>query len=172
MHLTRLLSLSLTVALCPLLITSCATDGGGSGAAHGPSFAHSLGSATAKDSGGRCSIGLSAPSGSALKSQKINFVLEHSDSLSWTTREFPVATGSSKTLGELQAQLGGALQRGLTAGAGTELTKVGNIAAGGEVRLVARGGGSVLFDYKPALDGGNPVLTPGETAAFAQLLGR
>jgi len=74
-----------------------------------------------------CSIGTSAPAGSPMKSQKINFVLERGDMSLSSTHEFPVATGASKSLGELQALLGGALRRGLTAGAGTELVKVGDI---------------------------------------------
>ena len=117
-----------------------------------------------------CSIQTSAPAGSPLKNQTINFVLERSDMGSG--HEFPVATGASKSLGELQALLGGALRSGLTAGAGTELVKVGDIKYGGEVRLVARGGGAVDFVYQPVIEGGNPQLSPGEAAAFAQLLGK
>lgn len=117
-----------------------------------------------------CSIGMSAPAGSPLKNQKINFVLARDDMGS--TQEFPVSTGASKSLGELQALLGGALRRGLTAGAGTELVKVGDIKYGGEVRLVAAGGGAVDFVYQPVVEGGNPRLSAGETAAFAQLLGK
>jgi hypothetical protein len=52
------------------------------------------------------------------------------------------------------------------------LLKVGDIKYGGEVHIVARGGGAVDFAYKPALEGGNPALSPGETAAFAQLLAK
>lgn len=126
----------------------------------------------AQDSGGTCSIGLSAPSGSALKNQKINFVINRSTAGSWSEQEFPVATGSSKSLAELQMQLGAALHRGLTAPAGTQLAKVGDIQYGGEVRLVARGGGQVDFLYQPAVEGGNPNLSAGETAVFARLLGR
>ena len=135
-------------------------------------FPHSLGSAKAQDSGAMCSIGTSAPSGSTLKNQKLNFVLERGDFSSWTTHEFPVATGASKSLAELQDLLGDALRRGLTAPAGVRLAKVGDIQFGGEVSLVARGGGAVDFVYQPVIEGGNPRLSPGETTAFAQLLGK
>jgi hypothetical protein len=155
-----------------LLISSCAGPGVESHQSGSAAFAHSLGSARAQDSGARCSIGTSAPAGSPLKSQTINFVLERGDMSSWSTHEFPVATGASNSLAELQALLGDALRRGLSARAGTELVKVGDISHGGEVRLVARGGGAVDFVYQPVIEGGNPRLSPGETAAFAQLLGK
>lgn len=162
----------LLLSAIAILFSSCASSDLGGGGVRTATFSHTLGSTTARDSGAKCSIGLSAPSGSPLKGQTVTFVLERSDGVSWTTQECPVATGSSKSQGELQAQLGNALRRGLTAPAGTELTKVGSAEHGGEVRLVARGGGSVDLAYRPALDGGNPVLSAGETGAFAQLLGK
>lgn len=158
--------------LASLLLSGCAAPSGEGRKSGSAGFSHSLGSAKAQDSGARCSIGLSAPSGSPLKSQQINFMVERGDLSSWTTHEFPVATGASKSLAELQSLLGGALRRGLTAPAGSRLAKVGDIQFGGEVSLIARGGGAVDFIYQPALEGGNPRLSPGETAAFAQLLGR
>lgn len=158
--------------LFALLLSGCAAPSGEGRKSGSPGFSHSLGSATAQDSGAKCSIGLTAPAGSPLKSQQINFVVERGDLSSWTTHEFPVATGASKSLADLQALLGGALRRGLTAPAGSRLTKVGDIKYGGEVSLVARGGGAVDFVYQPALEHGNPRLSPGETAAFAQLLGK
>ena len=158
--------------LSAILLSGCAAPSGEGGKSRRPSFSHSLGSASAQDSGARCSIGTSAPSGSPLKSQQINFVIERSDLSSWTTIEFPVATGASKSLGELQALLGDALSRAATAPAGAVLAKVGDIKYGGEVRLVARGGGAVDFAYQPALEHGNPRLSTGETAAFARLLGK
>lgn len=159
--------------LTAVLLTGCAAPGGDGQRASSTAFSHSLGSGTAKDSGGTCSIGLSAPSGSPLKNQKLNFVVNRSTLGNWSTQEFPVATGSSMTLAELQTRLGSALHRGLTAPAGSELTKVGDIKYGGEVRLVARGGGQVDFLYQPALDEGpNPRLSAGETAIFARLLGQ
>ena len=162
---------------CPLLffailLSGCAAPSGESQQSRSPAFAHSLGSATAQDSGAKCSIGTSAPSGSPLKSQEINFVIERGDMSSWTTHEFPVATGASKSLGELQALLGSALRRGRTSPAGVNLAKVGDIKYGGEVTLLSRGGGAVDFVYQPVIEGGNPRLSAGETAAFAQLLGK
>lgn len=158
--------------LLTILLSSCAAPSGESPKSGGSAFSHSLGSATAKDSGAKCSIGISAPPGSPLKGQKINFVRERADFSSWTTQEFPVATGASKTLAELQTLLGDALHRGLTAPAGVQLVKVGDIKYGGEVSLIARGGGAVDFVYQPVIEGGNPRLSPGETAAFARLLGK
>lgn len=157
------------IILSAILLSGCAAPSGDSRSAP---FANSLGSATARDSGSKCSIQTSAPSGSALKSQQINFVVESSDGVTWTNREFPVATGASKTLGELQSLLGSALRRGLTAANGTELAKVGDIKYGGEVRLIARGGGVVDFAYQPALEHGNPRLSAGESAVFERLLSK
>jgi len=98
--------------------------------------------------------------------------VERGDFSSWSTHEFQVATGASKSLAQLQALLGDALRRGFTAPAGSVLVKVGDIKHGGEVRLVARGGGAVDFAYQPALEHGNPSLSAGETAAFAQIVGK
>lgn len=161
----------------PLLLTAiflsgCAAPSGESPDSTSPKFSHSLGSAKAQDSGARCSVVATAPGGSPLKSQQIRFVVERGDFSSWSTHEFQVATGASKSQAELQALLGDALRRGLTAAAGAVLVKVGNIQYGGEVRLVARGGGAVDFAYQPALEHGNPSLSSGETAAFAQVLGK
>jgi len=158
--------------LSAILLSGCAAPSGESPDSTSPKFSHSLGSARAQDSGANCSIGASAPAGSPLKSQQLRFVVERGDLSSWTTHEFQVATGASKSQAELQALLGGALRRGLTARAGTELAKVGDIQFGGEVRVVARGGGAVDFAYQPALEHGNPSLSAGETAAFARLLGK
>jgi hypothetical protein len=155
-----------------IFLSGCAAPDTGSHQSGDPAFSHSLGSATAQDSGAKCSIAMTAPSGSSLNGQKLNFVLERGEFGSWTRQEFPVSTGTSKSLAELQSLLGNALHRGLAASAGTQLAKVGDIQFGGEVRLIARGGGAVDFAYQPAVEGGNPVLSPGETAAFAKLLGK
>ena len=162
--------IALLLLLSAVLLFGCASPN--AERKQSSAFPHSLGSAKAQDSGAMCSIGTSAPSGSTLKNQKINFVLERGDLGSWTTHEFPVATGASKSLAELQDLLGDALRRGLTAPAGVRLAKVGDIKYGGEVSIVARGGGAVDFVYQPVIEGGNPRLSPGETTAFAQLLGK
>ena len=155
-----------------VLLSGCAAPSGVDPPPPGASFPHSLGSARAQDSGATCSVGLSAPSGSPLRNQHINFVLNRGTLGSWSAQEFPVATGASKTLAELQVQLASALHRGITAPAGSELIQVGDLKYGGEVRLIARGGGVVDFIYQPAVQGGNPSLSAGETAAFARLLGK
>src|SRR6478609_3525729 len=107
------MNIGFPLLLSTLLLSGCAAPGGDE-QPRSAALAHSLGSATARDSGAKCSIGLSAPPGSPLKSQKITFVMERSDGTTWTTQEFPVATGASKSQAELQALLGGALHRGLT----------------------------------------------------------
>ena len=53
---------------------------------------------------------------------------------------------------------------------GAELCKLGDIAYGGEVRLVARGNGATALIYTPPLSTGNPVFSAAESVAFAQIL--
>lgn len=157
--------------LTAILFSGCAAPGVGPESMR-PPFSHSMGSAKAQDSGATCSIVATAPGGSPLKRQQIRFVVERGDFSSWSTHEFEVATGASKSQAELQALLGDALHRAVTAREGSELVKIGDIQFGGEVRIVARGGGAVEFAYQPVLEHGNPSLSAGETAVFARLLGK
>ena len=166
------MTLARPLLLFALVLSGCAAPSVDSQKSRSPAYSNSLGSAKAQDSGATCSIVASAPTGSPLKSQQIRFVVERGDFSSWSTHEFEVATGAWKSQAELQALLGDALRRGLTARAGSELVKVGDINHGGEVRLVARGGGAVDFAYQPALEHGNPRLSVGEAAAFTRLLGK
>ena len=91
------------------------------------------------------------------------------DGVGWLT--FVVSTGKSKTLAQVQSLLGSAFGRAAGSPAGTELAKLGDIALGRQLRVVAKGNGGVDMAYNPPLRTGNPVLTAGETTAFATLLG-
>jgi hypothetical protein len=169
--------------LSALLLTGCATPGEDAQPAQ-PSqpaeptqpvasleFPHALGPVTAQDSGATCAIALSAPSGSPVKNQKINFILNRGTLGIYSAQNFTVSTGASKTLAELQSLLASALRRGAAAPAGAELAKVGDVRFGGELRLVAQGEGQVEFVYQPASEHA-PRLSAGEAAAFAGLLTR
>lgn len=158
-----------------LLFSSCATPGGASGGGEmamldGP-LPNKFGSVGVKDSGSECSLSASAPSRSPLTRQQLQFFIASPSFGGWTTHRFLVQTGSSKSLAAVQSLLAEALKQSSTATAGTELAKIGDIKFGGELRVVAMGGG-VTFAYNPALPSGNPDLTAGEAAAFAELLGR
>lgn len=132
-----------------------------------------LGRVTAADSGSRCSLSTTAPSKSPLKRQQIQFYIEYTSfSSDYTDHRFVVSTGASKSQADVQALLGNGLRRAPQAAEGTELAKIGAIELGGEMRLIVRGGGKVEFAYNPALPSRNPVLSPGEAAAFADLLTR
>jgi hypothetical protein len=134
-------------------------------------FPNSLGTLRAEDSSATCSVALSAPSGSPLKNQKINFILNRGTLGKYSAQEFTISTGTSKSLGQLQSLLASALRRGAAAPAGTELAKVGDIRFGGELRLVAQGEGQVEYVYNPASEHA-PRLSAGEASAFAALLSR
>ncbi len=138
-----------------------------------PNFTHSFGSAPASDSGATCAISATAPKGSAEKGQMMKFVVDRKNTgpngVGWLT--FVVATGKSKSLVQVQSLLKSAFARAADSPAGAELAKLGDITLGRELRVVAQGGGGVEMAYNPPLRTGNPVLTAGETAAFAKLLG-
>ena len=87
-----------------------------------------------------------------------------------TFQYFSLSTGRSKSLAQVQALFADAFGRAAAAPAGAELAKLGDIRFGGEVRVVSLGGGGVELAYNPAMSSGNPRLTPGEAAAFAQIL--
>ena len=168
--------------LSALLLTSCATPGEDpqptpaeptepAQPVASTEFPNPVGPVRAQDSGATCAIALSAPSGSPLKNQKINFILNRGTLGVYSEQQFTVSTGASKSLGALQSILGSALRRGAAASAGTELAKVGDVRFGGELRLVAEGEGQVKFVYQPAVDHA-PSLSAGEAAAFAGLLGK
>ncbi len=166
------LLLSALLSLC-----ACSTPDGDpapvrEGALLRDSLPHKIGAATAGDSGAVCSVSATAPSGSATNRQQLQFYVERDDLDGRTTHRFLVATGGSRTLADVQKSLGGALRQGATAAPGAELAKIGDIKLGGELRLVARGAGKVEFAYNPALPSGNPVLSAGEAAAFAEALSR
>ncbi len=168
---TRLLLLS------ALLLTGCATPGPketsdpSQPAVPAPSqeFPNVLGPARAADTGAVCVIGLTSPSGSPVKSQKINFKLHRPGA--YAEREFTVYTGTSKSLGQLQSLLGSALRQAPSAPAGTILVKVGDVRFGGELHVIAQEGGQVDFTFNPESEQA-PRLSPGEAAAFATLLGK
>src|SRR5882757_7566247 len=136
-------------------------------------FAFSFGSAPAGDSGATCSLSATVPKGSAEKGQLLKFVVDRKNAgpngVGWQT--FLVATGKSKSLLQVQSIFRDAFVRAAVSPPGADLAKLGDVTLGGEVRVVAHGGGSVEMAYNPALKSGNPVLTAGETAAFAKLLG-
>lgn len=175
------MTLTRSLLLSALLLTGCATPSQESSTPTAeqtppgvptPSseFPNVLGPARAADSGAVCLIALTAPSGSPLKSQKINFMFNRPGGVS-AEREFTVNTGTSKTLGQLQGLLGSALRRAATSPAGTELVKVGDIRFGGEFRLTAQEDGQVSISYLPEGEQ-PPTLSAGEAAAFATLLGK
>lgn len=138
-----------------------------------PAFAYSFGSAPAADSGAACSVQATAAKGSPEKAQQLKFVLDRKGTPGpggFTFQYFTLSTGRSKSLAQVQAMFGDAFARAASAPAGVELAKLGDIRFGGEVRVVSLGGGGVELAYNPAMNSGNPRLTPGETAAFAQIL--
>lgn len=160
-----------------LSLGACSTPDGDSASAGESallrgSLPHKIGSATAGDTGAVCSVSATAPSGSATNRQQLQFYVERDDFGGWSTHRFLVATGGSRTLADVQKSLGGALREGATAAPGAELAKIGDIKLGGELRILAKGAGKVEFAYNPALPSGNPVLSSGEAAAFAEALSR
>lgn len=86
---------------------------------------------------------------------------------------FFMATGASKSLEEVQQRLAQGLRNAATAAPGAELFKLGDIKYGGEVRVIALGGGRARFLYNPAPSGStNPDLNAEEVTAFVGLLTR
>lgn len=172
MKITRLI-----VAAIPFFLFSCASPDGGvtesseRALLNGP-LPHMLGQGKVAETGVQCSLSASAPSKSSLKRQELQFAIHRSDFTGWSTQRFLVHTGSSKSLAEVQSILASALHRAATAPRGTELAKIGDIKLGGELRLVAGGGGEVDFAYNPHLPDGNPSLTAGEAAFYASLLNK
>jgi hypothetical protein len=137
-----------------------------------PAFAYPLGTMPLGTIGGSCSVQATAPRASAAKSQQIKFVVDYTAPKPGASnfRYYVVSTGKSKTLAQVQAMFADGFARAASAPAGTELCKLGDITLGGEVRLVARGNGETELIYNPALSTGNPVFSPAESAAFAQIL--
>ena len=137
-----------------------------------PAFAFPLGTVPFGTTGGSCSVQATAPRGSAAKSQMLKFVVDYSASKTNAAnfRYYVISTGKSKSLAQVQAMFADGFARGATAPAGTELSKLGDITLGGEVRLVARGNGETEMIYNPSLSTGNPIFSAAESAAFAQIL--
>ena len=138
-----------------------------------PAFIHNFGTLPTGAEGQSCSVLATAPKGSAEKGQQIKFVLDSArgaaSGRAW--QYFVVSTGRSKSLAQVQAMFADAFARAPSAPAGAELCLLGDIKYGGEVHVVSRGGGAVELVYNPSMTIGNPVLSPGQTTAFAKLLG-
>lgn len=100
----------------------------------------------------------------------MKFIVEDQRAGGPNFRYYVVSTGRSKSLGQVQAMFADGFARAASAPAGVELCKLGDIAYGGEVRLIARGNGESALMYNPPLSIGNPVFSSAETAAFAQIL--
>ncbi len=138
-----------------------------------PAFTYSFGSMPAADSGASCSVQATGAKGSAEKGHQLKFVLDRKGTPGangFTFQYFTLSTGRSKSVAQVQALFADAFARAASAPAGAELAKLGDIRFGGEVRAVSLGGGGVELAYNPAMNSGNPRLTPGEAAAFAQIL--
>jgi hypothetical protein len=137
-----------------------------------PAFSYPLGSVKAVPDGVLCSVQATAPRASAAKAQQMKFVVDYQGQQTGPAnfRYYLVSTGRSKSLAQVQAMFADGFARAALAPPGTELCKLGDIAFGGEVRLVARGNGETAMIYNPSLSTGNPVFSPAETAAFAQIL--
>lgn len=138
-----------------------------------PSFTYVFGTLPTGAEGQSCSVLATAPKGSAEKGQQLKFVLDsartHAAGKAW--QYFVVSTGRSKTLAQVQAMFADAFSRAPATPVGAELCLLGDIQYGGEVHLISRGGGAVELRYNPPMTIGNPVVSPGEAAAFAKLLG-
>ena len=137
-----------------------------------PTFAFPLGTMPIGPAGGTCAVLATAPRASLAKAQQLKFVVDYSAprNVPSNFRYYVVSTGRSKTLAQVQAMFADGFARGAVAPPGTELCKLGDITLGGEVRLIARGNGETALMYNPSLSGGNPVFSPAESAAFAQIL--
>lgn len=157
--------------LSALFLSACATTTPDSGGPAASGLSHSFGKERVKG-GSLCFVSASAPAGSSATRQRLQFEVERGDFGSWSTHRFMVSTGASRSLAETQELLGKGLRRAATAPAGTELAKLGDVKFGGEMRLIALGGGRVEFAYNPPLEDGNPKLSAGEAEAFAKLLGQ
>jgi len=136
-----------------------------------PAFAYPLGTMPLGKMG-VCSVQATAPRASLAKAQQLKFAVDYPAPQSGATkyRYYVISTGRSKSLAQVQAIFADGFARAASAAAGTELCKLGDITLGGEVRLIARGNGETEMIYSPALSGGNPVFSPAESAAFAQIL--
>ena len=137
-------------------------------------FTYNFGTLPTGADGQSCSVLATAPKGSAEKGQQIKFVLDSAranpSGRAW--QYFVISTGRSKSLAQVQGMFADAFARAASAPGGAELCLLGDIKYGGEVHVVSRGGGAVELVYNPSMTIGNPVLSPGETTAFAKLLGR
>jgi hypothetical protein len=137
-----------------------------------PAFAYPLGTMPLGTTGASCSVQATAPRASAAKSQQMKFVVEYTSPKPGGAnfRYYVISTGKSKSLAQVQAMFADGFARAASVPAGTELCKLGDVTLGGEVRLVARGNGETELIYNPTLSSGNPVFSPAESAAFAQIL--
>ena len=137
-----------------------------------PTFAYPLGTVPLVNGEGSCSVQATAPRGSVAKGQQMKFVVDYKYPGSGVPnfRYYMVSTGTSKSLAQVQAMFADAFARAAAAPPGVELCRLGDIAYGGEVRLVARGGGETALMYNPPLSNGNPIFSPAESIAFAQIL--
>src|SRR5258708_7321751 len=111
-------------------------------AAPAPTFSFPLGSVQLVPDGVTCSVQATAPRASAAKAQQMKFVVDYQGQIPGSHfRYYTISTGRSKSLAEVQAMFADGFARSLLAPPGAELCKLGDIAYGGEVRLVARGNG-------------------------------
>jgi len=175
-HPTRTLALSLALAIAPLVSAVQAQETtvttATSVVAPAPMFAYPLGTAPLGGADGTCSVKATAPRASAAKDQQLKFIVDYQTipDRGADFRYYTVSTGKSKSLAQVQAMFADGFARAFAAPPGAELCKLGDIAHGGEVRLVARGGGETELAYNPPLSTGNPVFTAAESAAFARIL--
>ncbi len=137
-----------------------------------PAFSFPLGSVQIAPDQVVCSVQATAPRASAAKAQQLKFVVDYQGrrAAAANFRYYLISTGKSKSLAQVQAMFAEGFARAASAPAGAELCKLGDVALGGEVRLMARGNGETEMIYNPSLTSGNPVFSPAESAAFAQIL--